>query len=75
MRFRPDARPDQLPPREAERRIHTVFNGTAHCVSPKAPTDFFNKLYLVWKHMEIWIKSDLAVIVHERGRVCCVMIL
>ena len=22
-----------------ERRIHTVFNGTAHCVSPTAPTD------------------------------------
>ena len=37
MRLRPDARPDQLPP--PERRIHTVFNGTAHCVSRKAPTD------------------------------------
>ena len=37
MRLRPDARPDQLPP--PERRIHTVFNGTAHCASRKAPTD------------------------------------
>ena len=36
MRFRPDARPDQLPP--PERWIHTVFNGTAHCVSPTAPS-------------------------------------
>ena len=34
---------------------------------------FFNKLYLVWKHMEIWIKSGLAAIVQERGCVCCVM--
>ena len=32
-----------------------------------------NKLYLVWKHMEIWIKSGLAAIVQERGSVCCVM--
>ena len=35
MRFRPNARPDQLPP--PERRIHTVFNGIPRTASHARP--------------------------------------
>ena len=63
MRFRPNARPDLLPP--PERRIHTVFNGTAHCVSPKAPLDLDHETRHAGRDLSSEPKSGRGSFLHE----------